>query len=314
MVLCFLQNACILITFMSLSQHFLKDRNISKNLSLRGKIFFGLYSGLIGIILLINSVHITANIIIDFRYIPILISALYGGFLPSIITSFIIGIFRLLFLGISNASINGLIVALLIGNGFGFIAILKLSKKVKLILGIPFFIIVMTISSWIALKDITLIIHTMSVFFCGYFIVSYFSIKYAEYIIETFQMYQKFKNEATKDYLTGLNNVRQFDTSFNSISQLTLRNEEDLSLLLIDIDFFKKINDTYGHNAGDNVLKSLAAIFLNTCSPYDVVSRNGGEEFSIILLNCSASEAIQFAERLRKMLKRMIFTLQIKIL
>jgi diguanylate cyclase len=294
------QNACILISFLCFVQHFLREKHVFNELTRNGKIMFGIFGGLLGIILILNNVQITSNIIIDFRYIPILLSAFYGGLLPSIISSVLIGIFRLFFLGVSDTSINGFIVAIIIGIGFGLIALLKSSKNIKWIYSATLFILVVSISMWIALKDRLLFSQTILIFLLSYFVVSFFVIKYTDYLIEVLQIHQKLKNEATKDYLTGLNNVRQFDKSFNSLSQMTLRKEEDLSLLIIDIDFFKKVNDTYGHNAGDKVLKGLATILVDTCRTYDVVSRNGGEEFSILLLDCSAGKALQIAERVRK--------------
>lgn len=302
MVLSFFQNACILIAAMSIVQHFLKDKKISQDMSLKGKLIWGVYNGILGIILMINSVPITSDTFIDFRYIPILISALYSGFLSSIVSSILIGIFRFLILGVSNISLIGLITALLMGTGFGIISLLRLSKKSKYIYCMLFFILLSVASSFVVPvhQNKEAVLQTVTLFFSGYIIVSYLSIKYADYIIEIIKINQSLKNAATKDYLTGLNNVRQFDNSFNSISQMAIRKEEELSMLFIDIDFFKKINDTYGHNAGDIILKSIAQIFINTCRTYDVVSRMGGEEFSIILLDCSASKAVKIAERLRK--------------
>lgn len=75
-----------------------------------------------------------------------------------------------------------------------------------------------------------------------------------------------------------------------------LEREESLSLLLIDIDFFKKINDTYGHAEGDIVLKELSKVILKTCPNFDIVSRNGGEEFSVMLMDCIPQQAVTIAE------------------
>lgn len=311
MLLSFFQNACILIAFMSFVQHLFKDKFIFQNPSLSSKIVFGFCSGILGIILMLNSVRISPDQIIDFRYIPILLSAVYSGFLSSITASFVIGVFRLFYFGISKTSIIALIDALLMGAGFGIIALLKLPQKREYICAMLYFSSVSFISTLITLKDSQLIIHTLTIFLSGYLIVSYISIKYADYIIETVKIYEKLKNEAAKDYLTGLNNVRQFDKSFSSISQMTVRKEEELSLLIIDIDFFKKVNDTYGHDVGDKVLKSLAPILLDTCRAYDVVSRNGGEEFSILLLDCSASKAVKIAERLRKNVEKNDFHISV---
>lgn len=305
-------NACILIAFLSVITQFVKDRIKFKKLSLVHKLIFGGCAGFLGIVLMLNGVHITSDIIVDFRYISILLAAMYGSFIPTIIASAIIGIFRLFFLGISNASINALIVAIILGISFGIISLQKITKIMKIFYSMLFLIVVVSISLFIAFQNVSQIINTLLVFFISYFIVSYFILKYADYMIETVQIYHKLKQEVIKDYLTGLNNVREFDNSFNSISQMTIRKEEDLSLLFIDIDFFKKINDTYGHNSGDCVLRGLAQILLDTCRVYDIVSRNGGEEFSIILMDCTASKAVQIAERIRKKVEKYNFEISDK--
>lgn len=300
MLLSFFQNACILITFLTIIQHFSKDKNIFENLSINKRIIVGGYSGILGVILMINTVPIVDGVIIDFRYVPILLSALYCGYLPSIISSIIIGIFRFLFFGVSLSSIIGLICALILGFGFGFISSLKVSRRIKYFYGMLIVSVVSIVSLSIILEDLMLILMSLIMIIGGYLIVSYFSIKYTDYIIEIIEMYQKLKKEATKDYLTGLNNLRQFNDSFNKVSNLTIRRGEDLSALLIDVDHFKNINDTYGHDAGDTILKGIARIFLDTCRDYDVISRMGGEEFSILLLNCSKFKAFKIAERIRK--------------
>jgi len=129
--------------------------------------------------------------------------------------------------------------------------------------------------------------------------VSYFVYIYTEYLCEIVELYTKLKNEATVDFLTGLNNVRQFDKTFNIFSQQTIRKGENLSLLFLDIDHFKKINDTYGHSSGDIILKDLADILKDTSRGFDIVSRNGGEEFSVLLSDCTSSNAVRIAERIR---------------
>jgi diguanylate cyclase (GGDEF) domain len=309
----FFLNACILITFISVIYIFFKDKDITNNFSISLKIISGLSSGLLGIILLLYSVHVTSNIIIDFRYIPILLTAIYGGFLPTIIASIAIGVFRVVYFGISEPSILAFITALLIGVGFSFICSLKLSIKSRWFLSIIFLIFIFSIALLIALGISRTFFEIMAIYCIGNVSVSWIILIYAENLIESVQLNKKFKNEATKDFLTGLNNVRYFDTSFKSISQLTLRKEEKLSLLFVDIDFFKKVNDTYGHNNGDIVLKGLAEIFIDTVRIFDVVSRNGGEEFSILLLDCSSLHAMKIAERIRKKVEIHKFNISDKV-
>lgn len=111
----------------------MKDKNIFEEMSMVYKILFGVSAGLLGMILMLNSVHITADTIIDFRYVSVLIIAIYGGPNSSLIATFIIGIFRLLFLGISKTSVTALIVAIVIGSGIGVIVKQELEKNKEIV-------------------------------------------------------------------------------------------------------------------------------------------------------------------------------------
>lgn len=313
MIFEFFFNACVLITFISISHLFFKDKEVPNNNSLNLKIIVGLCSALLGITLLLNSVAVESNIIIDFRYIPILLTAIYGSVLSTIIASIAIGIFRVLYFGVSEPSIIALIAALLIGIGFSIIAKITLLRKNKWILSIIYLVFVTSISFFIVLKVSITFLKVTAIFCIGNLCVSYLIFIYTEYLSESVQLNKKLKNQATKDFLTGLNNVRQFDASFNNISQLALRKSESLSLLYIDIDYFKKVNDDYGHTSGDIILKNLADILMSTCRSFDIVSRNGGEEFSVILLDCSATHAVRIAERVRKNVETNNFLISDKI-
>lgn len=108
------------------------------------------------------------------------------------------------------------------------------------------------------------------------------------------------------DVLTGIANRRYFTQRLKEEIDRRLRAETTLSqpestlaLLAIDIDFFKAINDTYGHPAGDQAICALATICKNTIRPYDILGRVGGEEFAVLLIDTTAQQAQEIAERIR---------------
>ena len=105
---------------------------------------------------------------------------------------------------------------------------------------------------------------------------------------------------ATLDALTNLNNRRQFETRLGQEISITKRQGKPLCAMMIDIDFFKKVNDTYGHAAGDEVLRSVASIIKQALRESDIPSRYGGEEFAILLPFTHLEEAKIVGERLRK--------------
>lgn len=105
---------------------------------------------------------------------------------------------------------------------------------------------------------------------------------------------------ARTDSLTGMRNRRGFTENFDTIWHGILRKQRNLSIVLFDVDNFKSINDTYGHNGGDMVLKQLAQIIMATVRKGDFSARWGGEEFVIVLPETDLNEALNQAERLRE--------------
>lgn len=104
---------------------------------------------------------------------------------------------------------------------------------------------------------------------------------------------------ARTDSLTHLNNRRGFQYLANPILQNIIREKRDVSIVLIDIDFFKRFNDQYGHDVGDNVLKAVGLCISNTCRKGDIPARWGGEEFIVFLPETTQEQALLQAERIR---------------
>ncbi len=109
---------------------------------------------------------------------------------------------------------------------------------------------------------------------------------------------------SSRDPLTGLANRRVFEVSLSREIDRVARNGDPALLLALDIDHFKRVNDTHGHAAGDQVLRSVATALLESVRPMDVVARIGGEEFAIILPNCPSPFGETVAERIRRRIER----------
>ena len=107
---------------------------------------------------------------------------------------------------------------------------------------------------------------------------------------------------ATRDEKTGIYNHRFFKTVFAMELEKAKRGKQKLCLVVIDIDFFKKFNDTHGHLVGDEILLELARTLQKQIRKYDILARFGGEEFFVLLPETSISKAKLLAERLRKSL------------
>jgi diguanylate cyclase (GGDEF)-like protein len=104
---------------------------------------------------------------------------------------------------------------------------------------------------------------------------------------------------ATQDGLTTLKNHQAFQERLREETRRAMRTKEPLSLLILDVDYFKRFNDDYGHPAGDRMLRNLAETMLQTARTTDLVARYGGEEFGIILPETDADGAFIIAERIR---------------
>lgn len=105
--------------------------------------------------------------------------------------------------------------------------------------------------------------------------------------------------QASTDPLTGLFNRRQFETMVKTQLDLATRHGTSFCMVMIDIDHFKKVNDTYGHDAGDEVLKHIALVLKSSLRISDILARFGGEEFVIFLPHTTPTEAWRVAERIR---------------
>lgn len=111
------------------------------------------------------------------------------------------------------------------------------------------------------------------------------------------RLISKYKEAAFTDALTGLGNRRRFEEEMTRVDEEVFRGTQDVALLLLDIDHFKLINDTYGHDAGDAILMELGRRLTKTARADDMVCRNGGEEFSVLLADCNLSQGFVIGKR-----------------
>lgn len=144
----------------------------------------------------------------------------------------------------------------------------------------------------------------------GYFVenIDFFEGIVAQFLIalNNANLYQEMQSMAILDGLTGIYNRRYLTKLFNEYMYESINNRTPLSVALFDIDFFKKINDTYGHLFGDEIIKTIANLAKNIADENDgIVSRYGGEEFVIIFPNKGLEEAYPAVERLHLEVKQL---------
>jgi len=117
--------------------------------------------------------------------------------------------------------------------------------------------------------------------------------------VQNGMMYEKMETMATTDGLTLLTNHRTFQERFAELLDRAERHGSEAAMLLCDVDHFKKVNDTYGHPVGDEVLRQVAAVLRQVVRKVDIPARYGGEEFAVVLEQTNLEGAMQLAERIR---------------
>ncbi|WP_298272041.1 sensor domain-containing diguanylate cyclase [Geobacter sp.] len=132
---------------------------------------------------------------------------------------------------------------------------------------------------------------------------------FAAMAIENAQLHERTRHMAITDALTGLYNHRYFQQVFSRELNRAKRYEKPFSIIMMDVDDFKKFNDTYGHPHGDKVLAAMGDILTEALRDSDMAFRYGGEEFIVLLPETDFSNAFQVAERLRELVERKSVTI-----
>lgn len=117
--------------------------------------------------------------------------------------------------------------------------------------------------------------------------------------LSNLKLREKLRTQSIRDGLTGLFNRRYLEESLQKEITIAETNHQPLAVIMLDVDHFKRFNDTYGHEGGDVLLKELGMFIRNTIRPEDIACRYGGEEFTILLPNTNLEEAEQIGEKLR---------------
>lgn len=297
----FFINTILIIAFTFIIGHILKDIPQDLVNSLYGKILLGVFGGLLGILLMVYTLNVDGTTtLLDLRVFAIMMVSFIGGTIPTIVAGIIIGLYRIAYFGLSISSIIAMVHIILYIICFHIINKMFTGELKKwffktlisfCILMITFFYLLRGIDNYhVILFNFSLVIILVGV-------LEYFLL---EYVRSSNELYRRYKKESSRDFLTGLYNRRHFDKMLNLAFKTALENKFNLSCLMIDIDHFKKVNDTYGHTMGDIVIRELSDILVNNCRTFDIIGRVGGEEFCILLVNSSKEHSIDLAYRIRK--------------
>ncbi|MDR1662015.1 MAG: diguanylate cyclase [Azoarcus sp.] len=127
-------------------------------------------------------------------------------------------------------------------------------------------------------------------------------------VLEVRRLMETLRESSLRDPMTGLNNRRFLEEYIDTLTANVRRKQTSIAILMLDLDHFKMVNDTYGHDVGDAVLKALANVIKNMVRASDIVIRYGGEEFMVVLQDISDSDSVVIAEKIRASVEAMRIT------
>ncbi|WLR47331.1 diguanylate cyclase [Halobacillus litoralis] len=292
-----ISNLALLIASLFVYTQTTQAAPLSRSSTFKNKMVSGILAGVLSNVLMQYSMRFDSTIV-DLRHIPVILVAYYGGTIPGIAAMCLVAVGRFL-IGFNTSSLLALFLIVSITLITLTITRLSMSKRIKIFWTLTSSNVIFTIMIVYLLRNVSTLTFLIPSFWIISYSAGFISFYVIEFVRKSQNLLNKYKAEAATDGLTGLNNVRKFDQSFNEISAQAIHKDEKLSLLYIDIDHFKKVNDTYGHKEGDQVLIELSQILKNTVRSFDIVSRNGGEEFTVILLDCPTDRAKDISERIR---------------
>ncbi|GIO24208.1 diguanylate cyclase [Oceanobacillus sp. J11TS1] len=262
----------------------------------------GFVCGLFGIILMLFSTDVPGHLV-DLRFIPIMLLILFEAAFPAAIGSVVIMIGRFILDNGTDFAMTTPILMTMLFIGFLFIDKLyhpkqpSYRKSLVMILFSNITFIIIMVSDF---RDFLQQMRFMPAYFLLSIIGGLTAVFFIKYLSKTEVLISKYQEEVATDFLTGLQNMRSFEKNWGKLVQTAITKKEKLTLLTIDIDYFKQINDTYGHPAGNHILTGFSDILTKNIRSCDVAFRNGGDEFSVALPGCALSDALEVAERIRK--------------
>ncbi|MEC0203350.1 diguanylate cyclase [Paenibacillus lautus] len=303
-------NFCIFVTFLYLSG-LLSKKYVAGVVtpSIHVKINAGLLFGIYGIILMYYSFPIDPRFFADLRHLAIVVIASYLGWLPSLIAGVLIALGRLILFGMSASSAIAGAGMLMIGIICGMLSRMHWERLGKMLLMSILSMLVLLCIMWMNIPDHNKVYTVFTQHLIISMLATVVIYMLTEYINTSNQLFLKMKKNAETDYLTSLHNLRQFEQLLSERFLEAQHFSERLGVLVVDIDHFKKINDTYGHAAGDAVLQQLSKVLREHSRSFDEVSRNGGEEFSVLVPEATIDETAAIAERIRAAVADHIFFL-----
>lgn len=294
--------------FIILFNFFISPIRRSVSSGSRNVVFSQIYIGILGCVLSVvvffYGYHVPGtDTLMDLRFILLTSVYVQGGFVGVIITAIFQIFYRILIYGYSISAFHGCVQIIAFIFCFHLMNQFIKNKWIKRFGVIISVYLITNISYFMLLFDLENTMDYLLIY--NYVIIITIVVQYIllDSIEKSNQLYIHYQNSSQYDFLTGLSNAKSFDLALNNVIHHAIHKKEPLSCLMIDIDFFKKINDTYGHAAGDMVLQELARKLKEASPEHGVIGRVGGEEFCILLTKCKREVAYTLATKINDIIQ-----------
>lgn len=303
-------NACIAFTGFYLISRWLNYKQIRESQS--QQFWIGVIGGLLGFFLMYLAVSVSQGVRIDMRHIPLLLFSLYGLHTPLLVSSVMIAITRFYF-GVDSQATVAFFGTL--GMGLGLLVLHRFLLKhsvptINRALLLNFFALMAnSIILFINIDPGDHPLGTITVFWGVGTLIGLITTFLILDIKQVQEDRTRFRQNANIDFLTSIGNVRTWDQEVNIVENRHRKIPFPLAVLLFDIDYFKRVNDTYGHDNGDLILKQFAQLLQRHLIPKETTARIGGEEFAMLILSESKEIAMRRAEEIRTAVEAFPFKL-----
>lgn len=293
----FFINLCILFTLFTIS--FLPFRNrprLTPKSPVKSRILLGVQNGFVALILLANALHLE-DVLIDLRAIPISLAVLFGGWVSGAVAGIIFLIGR--FFMITDGEYVGFYLAVLTMTSLVVptsLLRLKLDNTRNTLLVFTTISVGVFGSALYYALPLELLYPILFVYTIMAYVGACAAYRLLHELRRHFENVQHQQQLARTDALTGIANRRLLNEAMANLNV----EAKEYALILVDIDHFKRVNDTYGHDVGDDVLRELGMLLVAESEERHLVGRFGGEEFLIIMPNAKKEEVSRLAESIRE--------------
>lgn len=264
------------------------------------RILYGISLSVLSLLLMQMTIEPVPGVLVDLRHIPVIVAAYFAGPLPTFIVTVVIILYRFSISTNAAAYAAALFIISIAGGTSLLVKWFPIySKRTFTLVTIYATVLHGAVLTYV-LSETGLVTTILSVVIPASFVSSWLALVIIRDIRLTKQSMRTLQQTAQRDFLTGLHNFRAFTDHFDDLKQQTILHQHEIALITIDIDHFKQVNDTYGHEAGDEVLRQFATRLKDGVTDAGYVSRNGGEEFSILVEQLTIAKVVALAEQLRE--------------